>query len=495
MGIPPTCGYFLTVSPMRHAHAPGDETPRNGYGYESSLNRWVMANESSDHLALHWAPSEGHRFELSMHHTVYRPDVDTNLLAQTLLEWPIHGSGRLLEIGCGSGAIALLASSLGWEVTACDLNAHAIESTNRNALDHGLKVRTYLGGPVRVEGTSRPSSWLTEGYDLVVWNTPYLDPLSDNPLDAMIDLAFTSPTPPLDLLMPFADEMLSPEGRLILIVGEADHRRKEALGWIRHGWACRTLLQHQFEDGEVIEARVHWRPFEQGRHRHVEEVPSTNSALHDDPDAGPGDRLSAVRQTHGRGRRGRQWKTTEGAVAASWMLPEHPFAPGRLQVELGLAVRDALRSLDSSRTLGLDMKWPNDVLLGGDKVAGILVEQRVLGHQVRTVAGIGVNLRNVTLEGIRYVGLDWNLEATDVIEVIHAAIASRLEGIHLTPLADSDRHAIEQTLETCGPMVAGRLLEHPSVDDEGRLIGTMEGSTHVCTDLDEVTWRHHYHRG
>ena len=152
------CGSFA-VSPMQHAHAPVMRHQETGMDI-ISLNRWVMANNSSDHIALHWAPSEGHRFELSMHHTVYRPDVDTNLLAKTLLEWPIHGSGRLLEIGCGSGAIALLASSLGWKVTACDLNARAIESTNRNASDTGYRCERTTVDLCRWRTSS--TSWLTE---------------------------------------------------------------------------------------------------------------------------------------------------------------------------------------------------------------------------------------------------------------------------------------------------------------------------------------------
>ncbi len=93
--------------------------------------------------------------------------------------------------------------------------------------------------------------------------------------------------------------------------------------------------------------------------------------------------VAARSQTQGRGRGGSRWETAPRALAASLAFaPEWPAdAWGPIPLVAGLA---ALESLPS----GFALKWPNDVVREGEKVAGILVE--VTGDVV--VAGIGVNL-------------------------------------------------------------------------------------------------------
>jgi BirA family transcriptional regulator, biotin operon repressor / biotin---[acetyl-CoA-carboxylase] ligase len=101
----------------------------------------------------------------------------------------------------------------------------------------------------------------------------------------------------------------------------------------------------------------------------------------------------ADEQTAGRGRSGRKWFTPAGsALALSVVLRPTPVEralPGRIT---GLG---ALSVLQSCIQLGLhaQIKWPNDILLDGKKVAGILVETKWAGNQLAaSVLGIGVNL-------------------------------------------------------------------------------------------------------
>jgi BirA family biotin operon repressor/biotin-[acetyl-CoA-carboxylase] ligase len=101
--------------------------------------------------------------------------------------------------------------------------------------------------------------------------------------------------------------------------------------------------------------------------------------------------VMADRQTAGRGRQGRAWVSGEGDLFLSVLLRPTPAAAGVGLVPLaaGIAVHEALAGL------GVDgrLKWPNDVLVGGRKIAGILCEAATGGSGIESVVvGIGVNV-------------------------------------------------------------------------------------------------------
>ena len=94
----------------------------------------------------------------------------------------------------------------------------------------------------------------------------------------------------------------------------------------------------------------------------------------------------ADEQTAGRGRRGNPWQAKAGqSLLLSVLLREFPTHAETLTLLAGLAVA---RGLEAAAPIDCEIKWPNDVLIAGKKVAGILVEQR--GGDV--VIGIGVNV-------------------------------------------------------------------------------------------------------
>lgn len=104
-------------------------------------------------------------------------------------------------------------------------------------------------------------------------------------------------------------------------------------------------------------------------------------------DAPDGTVVVADAQSAGRGRLGRRWHTAPGkSLALSVLLREgcEPAAVGLLPLAAGLAVAEALESLGARPSL----KWPNDVLLGERKVAGVLCEAK----RGAAVVGAGVNL-------------------------------------------------------------------------------------------------------
>lgn len=102
----------------------------------------------------------------------------------------------------------------------------------------------------------------------------------------------------------------------------------------------------------------------------------------------------ALEQTAGHGRRGRAWSSGRGNFMASLVMrpEESPETVALRSFVAALALRDAL--IDATgRAEGLALKWPNDVLLNGGKVAGILLESIGAGARVdHLIIGIGVNL-------------------------------------------------------------------------------------------------------
>lgn len=120
---------------------------------------------------------------------------------------------------------------------------------------------------------------------------------------------------------------------------------------------------------------------------------STNASLLERAGQGApsGSVLVAQRQTAGRGRMGRQWFSSPGAsltFSLLWRLP-----PGRMPAGLSLVVGLALaEALESMGVAELALKWPNDLLLDGRKLAGILIELAP-GSDNAFVIGVGLNLK------------------------------------------------------------------------------------------------------
>lgn len=107
--------------------------------------------------------------------------------------------------------------------------------------------------------------------------------------------------------------------------------------------------------------------------------------------------ILARRQTAGRGRRGRAWRDPVGNFAATLVLPlDEPAGQAALRSFVtAMALFDACEEV-SGRRDGFALKWPNDVLLNGGKLAGILLESSGMGGNVgQLLIGVGVNLRAV----------------------------------------------------------------------------------------------------
>ena len=127
--------------------------------------------------------------------------------------------------------------------------------------------------------------------------------------------------------------------------------------------------------------------------RYVRETGSTNddaAALLGDSSA-YGLTIVAEHQTKGSGRKGRAWLADEGTSLLFTSIFPRSIAPAHLWIApfaVALAVRRALHL----QGVPADLKWPNDLLLDGKKLAGILCVTRVVGERSWVAAGVGINV-------------------------------------------------------------------------------------------------------
>lgn len=99
-------------------------------------------------------------------------------------------------------------------------------------------------------------------------------------------------------------------------------------------------------------------------------------------------------QTAGRGRRSRPWVAPRGNLASSLLevMQVTPATAATLGFAAGIALERALRRLGEAAAPHLSLKWPNDVLAGEKKLAGILLEVETVTAGLAVVVGIGTNV-------------------------------------------------------------------------------------------------------
>ena len=178
-----------------------------------------------------------------------------------------------------------------------------------------------------------------------------------------------------------------------------------------------------------------------------------------------GDWLVALAQEAGRGRQGREWRSLRGNFFGSTLVqvqPGDPPAP-TLSLAAGLALIEAVDAAVPG--LPLMLKWPNDLLLRGEKLAGILLER----HGERIVAGFGVNLAAAPeLGDRRAAALDGRISPQAFAPLLAASFA-RL----LALWRGSDQGDITRAWQTRAHQIGSQLSVHTGAEE--LLAGTFDG--------------------
>ncbi|MEP2777690.1 MAG: biotin--[acetyl-CoA-carboxylase] ligase [Luteolibacter sp.] len=230
------------------------------------------------------------------------------------------------------------------------------------------------------------------------------------------------------------------------------------------------------------EFRVLWR----------EKVSSTNDELRELAEKGTAEGLVLIgeEQAAGRGRRGAAWFSPKGGGLAFSVLLRPSASKGlwhRLSLVAGLAVAEAVEKF----SVVAEVKWPNDVLVDGKKLAGILVEAGadyvIVGIGINVNAGAfpeGLNATSLKIEG----GED--VSRAEVLgEVVKrlASYAPRIDG-DFHGLLDGVRERCALTGKNVALTIAGTRREGfvKGIGEGGELLVVMGGTIERVFQADEV---------
>lgn len=217
------------------------------------------------------------------------------------------------------------------------------------------------------------------------------------------------------------------------------------------------------------------------RFEYFDSVASTNLELKRHYLANPGSwpdfsAIAAAQQTAGRGRLGRSWVSEPGSsISVSLLLrPETEAQQTWLTLIAGLAVADVVSSLLPEQSVGV--KWPNDVLVEGKKISGILAELIEPGV---VVLGIGVNLARQQSFADSAALADFGLEPDfdSVLALLLAALRGRYNLSNLSFGLAQLRDELADHCLTLGQQVRAELPDGrelvgiaTEIDSDGQLI-------------------------
>lgn len=205
--------------------------------------------------------------------------------------------------------------------------------------------------------------------------------------------------------------------------------------------------------------RRDWPP---GWHvEYVDETGSTNADLLAAAAAGAPDRtvLATGHQTAGRGRLDRRWDAPPGTnLLVSILFRDVPAVPGDLTRRVGVAAADAVRATTGATAV---LKWPNDVLLDGRKLGGILAQRAAAGP---VVVGLGLNVGWAPDGAAR---LGDGVEVADVLAALLVAYDALPEDVHPRYLELLDTVGREVVVELPDGELTGRAVD---VERDGRLV-------------------------
>jgi BirA family transcriptional regulator, biotin operon repressor / biotin---[acetyl-CoA-carboxylase] ligase len=200
--------------------------------------------------------------------------------------------------------------------------------------------------------------------------------------------------------------------------------------------------------------------------------------------------VTATAQTAGRGRHGRNWVSPPGNLYATLFLPA-PCAAARgpeLSFVAGLALHDAATTL--CRGVDFKLKWPNDLLLGTAKCAGLLLEGITRGDQFDVLIGFGVNIAHAPQDTpYPATTLRKVLGATHGADAVLAALSDAMEARLAQWCGPGGFASIRKDwlirAAFMGDLITLRLPSGPlsgrfvSLDDAGRLILSTSAGQHV----------------
>ena len=183
------------------------------------------------------------RIRIEEQDDVYSPAEDSILLIESL---NVRDGERILEIGCGSGVVAIHCAKNGAVVTAVDINPSAVALTRKNAAANGAYMDIRL---------SDLYEDIDSYYDTIVFNLPYL-PVRE---DGMLEKAWSGGNDgigPLPKLLDDVEDRLLPRGRFVVVVSSLMDQKR--LNEVLSGYDVTVLGEKKlfFEQLRVLDIRL-----------------------------------------------------------------------------------------------------------------------------------------------------------------------------------------------------------------------------------------------
>jgi BirA family biotin operon repressor/biotin-[acetyl-CoA-carboxylase] ligase len=193
------------------------------------------------------------------------------------------------------------------------------------------------------------------------------------------------------------------------------------------------------------------------------------------PDSSEGLTVIAAEQTQGRGRSNRQWRSEPGAGLLFSTLLRPECAIETFQVFPLLASLAVSESIQHCSGIRAQLKWPNDVLIDGRKVAGLLITTIVVNGQVtQAILGIGINMFGVPDDlAEQAISLEEAAGRCLNADMLLGEALASLSMVYSHVLAGTVRRLLERWIERAAHL--GELVE--IVDTESRMAGRFSGVT------------------
>ena len=235
------------------------------------------------------------------------------------------------------------------------------------------------------------------------------------------------------------------------------------------------------------------------------ETDSTNDELKRRAGKGAKEGLIAIadRQTKGKGRRGRGWETPAGVNIAMSYLLRPDFSPDIAPMMTLIMAMAAAKGIREESSLDVGIKWPNDIVVNGKKLVGILTEMSAEPDYIHEVIiGTGINVNNESFpEEIRNTATSMLIEGGRSYSraKVAASVTDAFEGYYETFHRTGDLRALRQEYDglcvNTGARV--RILDPKGeydatahgIDDKGELIVTKDDGTEEHVYAGEVSVR------
>ncbi|MFQ5406572.1 MAG: HemK2/MTQ2 family protein methyltransferase [Candidatus Micrarchaeia archaeon] len=190
--------------------------------------------------------------EVETPQNVYEPLEDSMLLARLVEK---HATGRVLDLGCGSGLQAVIAAKLPQvkSVLAVDLNNDAVACSKKNAEKNGVSNKT------KFKKSDLFSNVGKERFETIIFNPPYLPTTEDEQLQKEINLAFDGGPDGRKAINKFLlefDEFLAPKGVVLMVQSSLADEQKTLDFLGKKGFKAQKMEEEKFFFEKIVSIKA-----------------------------------------------------------------------------------------------------------------------------------------------------------------------------------------------------------------------------------------------